>query len=131
MEIAEFREWAHRLADWMADYYEDLETFPVKSKRKPGDTIQLLPDHPPASGENMNQIIDDFNHLIMPGMTHWQHPNFHAYFPANASFPSILAEMLTAALASQCMIWDTSPAAAELEERIVDWLKEMCGLPQP
>ena len=130
MEIAEFREWAHRLADWMADYYEDLETFPVKSKRKPGDTIQLLPDHPPASGENMNQIIDDFNHLIMPGMTHWQHPNFHAYFPANASFPSILAEMLTAALASQCMIWDTSPAAAELEERMMDWLKEMCGLPQ-
>src|SRR5664279_1367903 len=77
----------------------------------------------------MSVIMQDFNKIIMPGMTHWQSPNFFAYFPANSSYPSVLAEMLTAALGSQCMIWETSPAAAELEEITMNWLKQMTGLP--
>ncbi len=129
MEIKEFREWAHRFADWMADYYELVETLPVKSPVKPGEILSQLPLMPPQTGEEMAAIFNDFQQIILPGITHWQSPNFFAYFPANGSFPSILAEMLTAALGAQCMIWETSPAAAELEERVMDWLKSMTGLP--
>jgi aromatic-L-amino-acid decarboxylase len=129
MNNSEFREWAHRLADRMADYYEHIEEYPVKSKLKPGEILSQLPAVPPAESENMTQIMNDFESIIMPGITHWQSPNFFAYFPANASFPSILAEMLTASLGTQCMLWDTSPAAAELEETVMNWLKTMTGLP--
>jgi len=129
MDNAEFRKWAHKLADTMADYYENIETYPVKSKVKPGEIIAQLPSSPPSSGEDMSQIMSDFNSIIMPGITHWQSPDFFAYFPANGSYPSILAEMLTAALGAQCMVWDTSPAAAELEEMMMNWLKTMTGLP--
>jgi len=129
METAEFREWAHRLADWMADYYENIESFPVKSQVLPGEIMARLPMLPPVKSENMESIFSDFREIILPGITHWQSPDFYAYFPANGSFPSILGEMLTAALGAQCMIWETSPAAAELEERVMDWLKQMTGLP--
>jgi aromatic-L-amino-acid/L-tryptophan decarboxylase len=88
-----------------------------------------LPAVPPLQGEEMQSIFIDFQKIILPGMTHWQSPNFFAYFPANGSYPSILAEMLTAAMGAQCMIWETSPAAAELEERVMDWLKMMTGIP--
>jgi aromatic-L-amino-acid/L-tryptophan decarboxylase len=129
MNNAEFREWAHHLADHMADYYENIETYPVKSKVKPGEIMAQLPVAPPAASENMAQIMNDFENIIMPGITHWQSPDFFAYFPANGSYPSILAEMLTASLGAQCMVWDTSPAAAELEEMMMNWLKTMTGLP--
>ncbi len=129
MNNAEFRKWAHRLADRMADYYENIETYPVKSGVKPGEIMAQLPKAPPASGEDMKQIMSDFENIIMPGITHWQSPDFFAYFPANGSYPSILAEMLTAALGAQCMVWDTSPAAAELEEMMMNWLRTMTGLP--
>jgi len=129
MKPEEFRKHAHQLVDWMLDYYENIEKFPVKSQVSPGEIISKLPVSAPQEGESMDQILQDFNELILPGMTHWQSPNFFAYFPANASFPSLLAEMLTATLASQCMIWDTSPAAAELEEQMMNWLKQMTGLP--
>jgi aromatic-L-amino-acid decarboxylase len=129
MNNAEFREWAHRLADRMADYYQDIETYPVKSNVKPGEILAQLPAAPPAESEDMQAIINEFERIIMPGITHWQSPNFFAYFPANGSYPSILAEMLTAALGVQGMVWDTSPAAAELEETVMNWLKSMCGLP--
>ena len=129
MNNSEFRSWAHQLADRMADYYENIETYPVKSKVKPGDIIAQLPPAPPAESEDMQAIMHDFERIIMPGITHWQSPNFFAYFPANGSYPSILAEMLTAALGAQGMVWDTSPAAAELEETVMNWLKTMCGLP--
>jgi aromatic-L-amino-acid/L-tryptophan decarboxylase len=129
MENAEFRLWAHRFADWMADYYEDVKNYHVKPDVRPGDILAQLPISPPSSGEKMEDIFQDFKKIIMPGITHWQSPNFFAYFPANGSFPSILAEMITAALGAQCMIWETSPAAAELEERVMDWLKAMTGLP--
>jgi aromatic-L-amino-acid/L-tryptophan decarboxylase len=129
MNNSEFREWAHRLADNMADYYENIETYPVKSNVKPGEILAQLPSAPPAESEAMSQIMSDFERIIMPGITHWQSPNFFAYFPANGSYPSILAEMLTASLGAQCMVWDTSPAAAELEEMMMNWLKSMTGLP--
>ena len=129
MKNSEFREWAHRLADRMADYYEHIEEYPVKSTVKPGEILAKLPAAPPAESEDMTQIMSDFESIIMPGITHWQSPNFFAYFPANGSYPSILAEMLTASLGAQCMLWDTSPAAAELEERVMNWLKSMTGLP--
>ena len=129
MDNSEFREWAHRIADNMADYYECIESFPVKSKVKPGEIKAQLPALPPESGENMEQIVNDFERIIMPGMTHWQSPDFFAYFPANGSYASILAEMITASLGAQCMVWDTSPAATELEETMMEWLKSMTGLP--
>jgi aromatic-L-amino-acid decarboxylase len=129
MNNTEFREWAHILADRMADYYEHIEEYPVKSKVKPGEIFAQLPSAPPFESEDMTHIMSDFESIIMPGITHWQSPNFFAYFPANSSYPSILAEMLTASLGAQGMLWDTSPAAAELEEKIMNWLKSMTGLP--
>ncbi len=128
-DIEEFRKEAHRVVDWMADYFRNIEKYPVKSKVKPGEVYRQLPLSPPEDGESFPEIMDDFNRIIMPGITHWQHPSFHAYFNANTSFPSILGEMLTATLGAQCMIWDTSPAAAELEELVMNWLKQMMGLP--
>jgi aromatic-L-amino-acid/L-tryptophan decarboxylase len=129
MENHEFRAQAHVIVDWMADYLADISKYPVKSQVKPGEIYDQLPQLPPDRGEFMDDIFNDFKKLIMPGITHWQNPNFHAYFPANSSYPSILAEMITASLGAQCMKWDTSPAAAELEERVVNWLKAMTGIP--
>lgn len=113
----------------MADYFEQIAQYPVKSQVKPGDILSRLPLSPPGNSESMATVMADFEQIIMPGITHWQNPNFFAFFPANSSYPSVLAEMLTAALGQQGMIWETSPAAAELEERVMEWLKEMCGLP--
>lgn len=125
----DFRREAHRIVDRIADYYANIEKYPVKSQVKPGDVIKQLPLAPPENPEAIAEIIEDFDSIIMPGLTHWQHPSFFAYFPANTSYPSILGEMLTAALAQQGMVWETSPAAAELEERMMEWLKQLCGLP--
>ncbi len=129
MTPEEFRKYAHLMVDWMADYLEQVEKFPVKSQVMPGDILKQLPDKAPEQGEDMESIFSDFLKIILPGMTHWQSPNFFGYFPANSSYPSVLAEMLTATLGAQCMKWETSPAAAELEEKVMNWLKEMCGLP--
>lgn len=114
----------------MAGYLENIEKYPVKSAVKPGDILKKLPDNPPADPESFVSVMKDFEEIIMPGITHWQSPNFFAYFPANSSPPSILAEMITATLATQCMIWETSPAATELEEKMMIWLREMIGLPE-
>ncbi len=128
-DIETFREQAHQVVDWMADYFRDIEKYPVKSGVKPGEIYHQLPSSPPENSEDFQMIMEDFNRIIMPGITHWQHPSFHAYFNANTSFPSIMGEMLTATLGAQCMIWDTSPAATELEELVMNWLKQMMGLP--
>ncbi|MFC2125055.1 pyridoxal phosphate-dependent decarboxylase family protein [Bacteroidota bacterium] len=129
MNTEEFRKYGHQFIDWMADYYMNIEQYPVKSLVKPKEILNRLPKSPPLQGENMDKIFRDFEDDIMPGITHWQSPNWFGYFQANASYPSILAEMLTATLGTQCMIWETSPAAAELEEVVMNWLKEMMGLP--
>lgn len=129
MDNREFRKNAHQLVDWMADYLENIERYPVKSQVKPREIYDQLPEQAPYEPEAMDALMKDVEEIIMPGMTHWQNPNFYAYFQGNSSYPSILAEMLTATLAAQCMIWDTSPSAAELEEKMMNWLLEMCGLP--
>jgi aromatic-L-amino-acid decarboxylase len=130
MDVRDFRKYGHELVDWMADFFESIESLPVKSQVKPKDIINTLPAEAPKEGENFADIFEDFRKIILPGITHWQHPKFFAYFPANSSYPSVLGEMLTSALGAQCMIWQTSPAAAELEERVMDWLRKMIGLPE-
>ncbi len=125
----EFRRYAHEFVDWMADYLETVDKLPVKSQVNPGEVFARIPDQAPDKGEPMSRIFGDFQQIILPGMTHWQSPNYFAYFTANSSYPSVLAEMLTAALAAQCMVWETSPAAAELEEKVMNWLRDMIGLP--
>jgi len=126
----EFRKYAHEFVDWMADYLESVEKLPVKSQVKPGDIYRQIPNKPPEEGESMDKIFQDFQEIILPGMTHWQSPNYFAYFTANSSYPSLLAEMLTSTMAAQCMVWETSPAAAELEEKVLKWLRSMIGLPK-
>jgi aromatic-L-amino-acid decarboxylase len=130
MDLDEFRSQAHRLVDWMADYLASVERYPVRAQVEPGEIAGQLPAMPPEAGEPLERIFADFERILLPGMTHWQHPSFFAYFPANSSPPSVLAEMLTATLAAQCMLWQTSPAATELETRVLDWLRQMIGLPE-
>jgi aromatic-L-amino-acid decarboxylase len=129
MTPEEFRKHAHELVDWMADYMENVEKYPVKSQVKPGEIFNRLPDNPPQNPESFNLLMKDFEEIIMPGMTHWQSPNFFAYFPANTSPPSILAEMIISTIGAQCMIWETSPAATELEEKMMIWLRDLIQLP--
>lgn len=129
MGEADFRTWSHRAADWSADYLERVGEHPVRAQTRPGDVFRQISAEPPAAGESMEAIFADLDRVIMPGITHWQHPRFFAYFPANASPPSIVAEQVTAAIAAQCMLWQTSPAATELETRMLDWLRGMIGLP--
>ena len=129
MDNNEFRTQAHRLVDWMADYWENVEKYPVMSPVSPGEIKKQLPQEPPHEGISFDKTFADFEKIIMPGVTHWQHPSFFAYFPSNATPPSILGEMLASALAVQGMIWQTSPSAAELEEIVMKWLARMIGLP--
>jgi aromatic-L-amino-acid decarboxylase len=129
MDLEQFRTHAHELVDWMADYLKEVESLPVRSPAAPRAIISQLPVSPPLDGEPFERILRDFQSIILPGMTHWQHPSFFAYFPANSSPPSVLAEMLTATLGAQCMSWVTSPAATELEERMMEWLRQMIALP--
>ncbi|MBU4494938.1 MAG: aminotransferase class I/II-fold pyridoxal phosphate-dependent enzyme [Acidobacteria bacterium] len=130
MDKDTFRTFGHRFVDWIADYMEGLEHLPVAPSIRPGDIRSRLPKEAPIQGEDMEKIFDDFRTLILPGMTHWQHPSWFAYFPANNSPPSVLAEILTAGMGAQCMIWQTSPAAEELEVVTLDWLRGMLGLPE-
>ena len=125
-----FRNEAHKLVDWIADYYNEIEKYPVKASCKPGTIFSKIPGSPPEEPETFYDIFSDFEQVVLPGVTHWQSPGFFAYFPANSSFPSILAEFLTSALGAQCMKWETSPAATELEEAVMIWLKKMIGLPE-
>ena len=124
-----FADWGRRIADWGADYHRNLRDRPVRAPLTPGRLRAALPPSPPEAGETMAAIWADLERLVMPGLTHWQHPRFFAYFPANAAPPSILAEFVTAILAPQCMLWQTSPAATELETHVLDWLRQALGLP--
>lgn len=130
MDSNQFRKEAHKLVDWMADYMEKVEDYPVKPDVEPGDISRQLPKSAPEESEPFEDIFKDFEEIIMPGMTHWESPYFMGYFPANKSYPSVLAEMLTATLGAQCMSWLTSPAATELEERMMVWLRDLIGLPE-
>jgi aromatic-L-amino-acid decarboxylase len=129
MDPDEFRRHAHVLVDWMADYLRDVGTLPVTPAVAPGDIRRQVPAAPPLDPEPFEALFGDFQRVILPGMTHWNHPGWFAYFPGNNSPPSILGEMLTATLGAQCMSWATSPAATELEQVVMDWLRQMMDLP--
>ncbi len=124
-----FKEYGYKFIDWIAEYFDTLQERPVCADVNPGDVLKQLPASPPREGEDLGRIFADFQQIILPGMTHWQHPSWFAYFAASNSAPSILAELLTAGMGAQCMIWQTSPAATELEEQMVRWLGQMLGLP--
>ena len=130
MTPEEFRKHGRAVIDWIADYYERIESLPVLSQVKPGQIRSVLPQEPPLRGERFDDILQDINELILPGVTHWQSPNFFAYFPANASGPSILGDLLSSGLGVQGMLWMTSPSCTELETHVLDWLVDMLGLPQ-
>jgi aromatic-L-amino-acid decarboxylase len=125
----EFRRHGHAVIDWIADYYERIESFPVLSQVAPGQVRAALPERPPERGEGFAGILADLDATILPGITHWQHPSFFAYFPANASGPAILGDLLASGLGVQGMLWATSPAATELETHVLDWLADLLDLP--
>ena len=129
MDPEAFRREAHRLADWIADYLADPARYPVLSTVAPGDVRRRLPDHAPAQGESFDAIFADFEKIILPGITHWNHPGFFAYFAITGSGPGILGEFLSAALNQQAMLWRTSPSATELEEVALTWLRKLIRLP--
>ena len=128
MDKEEFRRFGHELIDWIAEYFDHIEELPVLSKIQPGDLKAQLPVAPPETGEPMQQIIADIDRLIVPALTHWTHPSFFAYFATSTSGPGILGELLTAAFDNKSMLWRTSPASTELEETVLDWLRQMMGL---
>jgi aromatic-L-amino-acid decarboxylase len=125
----DFRRYGRAVVDWIADYYEQIESLPVLSQVQPGQIRAGLPPHPPSAGDAFEDILQDVTDLILPGLTHWQSPNFFAFFPANASGPAILGDLLSSGLGVQGMLWATSPACTELETHVLDWLVEMLGLP--
>jgi len=130
MPIEEFREQGHKLIDFIADYFENLEEKPVLAQIQPGDVKSKLPENPPQKGEKIENIFKDINRIIMPGMTHWNHPNFMAYFNSTASAPAILGDFLSSAFNINGMIWKTAPASTELEEVVLDWFRQMLQLPK-
>ncbi|TPJ79098.1 pyridoxal-dependent decarboxylase [Mesorhizobium sp. B2-6-2] len=129
MDSDEFRHWSHKAADWGANYRTTLRHRPVRAQTTPGDIARQIDDAAPERGEPMEAIFADFERIIPDGMTHWQHPRFFAYFPANAAPVSVVADYLVTSIAAQCMLWQTSPAATELEMKVVDWLRQALGLP--
>jgi aromatic-L-amino-acid decarboxylase len=129
MDPEAFRREAHRIADWIADYFANPERYPVLSRVRPGEIRDALPAAAPERGEPFDDIFTDFERILLPGITHWNHPNFFAYFAISGSAPGVLAEFLTAALNVQAMLWRTSPAATELEEVVLGWLRRLIGLP--
>ncbi len=128
--VEEFKRAAGRVADWIASYLTHPEEYPVLSRVKPGDVRMALPASPPKTGEPLDDVLDDFEKIVVPGITHWNHPCFFAYFSITGSAPGILGELLSAALNVNGMLWQTSPAATELEELALDWLRQLLGLPE-
>ena len=124
----DFRRWSLKAAEWGADYRDTLRDRPVRAQSQPGEIAGKIAPSPPEQAESMEAIFADFEETIVPGMTHWQHPRFFAYFPANAAPVSVVAEYLVSAMAAQCMLWQTSPAATELETVVLDWLRQALGL---
>jgi aromatic-L-amino-acid decarboxylase len=125
-----FRDWAVKAAEWGADYRASLRDLPVRPPVKPGEIAAQIAASPPETPQAFEDIFADFERIIAPGMTHWQHPRFFAYFSANASPASVVAEYLVSAMAAVCMLWQTAPAATELETKMIDWLRQAFGLPE-
>src|SRR3954454_12939572 len=129
MSPDQFRQHGHEVVDWIADYWTRIGSFPVRSQVSPGDVRAALPDTAPEQGEPFSAVLADLDRIVLPGITHWQHPSFFAYFPANASGPAILGDLLASGLGVQGMLWATSPAATELETHVLDWLATLLDLP--
>ncbi|MBI4882477.1 MAG: aspartate aminotransferase family protein [Actinobacteria bacterium] len=129
MTPEQFRSNGHALIDWIANYIEGVERYPVNSRAQPGDIRASLPEHPPMAAEPFADVLADLDRVVMPGITHWQHPRFFAYFPANNGYASILGELAAAGLGVQGMSWVTSPACTELETLMMDWMQEALALP--
>ena len=129
MDVEAFRRYGHRTVDWVADYLANIDDYPVLSRLAPNEVKARLPQEPPEDPEPMAHILADLDDVIMPGITHWNHPAFFAYFGITGSGPGILGEFISAALNVNGMLWKTSPAATELEEVALDWLRQMLGLP--
>src|SRR4051812_9559438 len=129
MDPSEFRRHGHLLVDWIADYFEHAERYPVLARVRPGDITAALPAAAPEDGERFESIMADVERVLVPGLTHWNHPGFFAYFASTGSAPGVLAEFLSAALNQQAMLWSTSPAATELEGVALGWLRQLIGLP--
>jgi aromatic-L-amino-acid/L-tryptophan decarboxylase len=130
MPVEEFKKYGYMVIDWIADYLKEIEKYPVLPNIKPGDIKSRIPLQPPQKGESFDNIIRDVNEIILPGVTHWNHPNFMAYFNSTSSSPGILAEMFSAAFNVNGMLWKTSPAATELEEVTLNWFRQMLGFPE-
>jgi aromatic-L-amino-acid decarboxylase len=128
MDTQEFRRLGHQMVEWIAAYRDRLAELPVMSPLAPGEVRRQLPPGPPAKGEGLDGILEELDRVVMPGITHWCHPGFFAYFPANSDLASVLADMACAGLGAQAMSWQTSPAATEVEEVVMDWLRQMLGL---
>ena len=126
----EFRDAGHHLVDWIAEYIETVEQRPVTPDVQPGDVMRQLPEHPPAERDSFAAVLADVDTIVVPGLVHWQHPSFFAYFPANISYAATLGELLSAGLGVNGMSWATSPACTELELRVVDWMAELLDLPE-
>jgi len=129
VDASEFRRHGHSLVEWIADYLEHSDRYPVLPRVAPGDLTRALPQQPPEHPEPFDTVIGDFERLIVPALTHWNHPGFFGYFAISASPPGVLAEFLSAALNQQAMLWKTSPAATELEGVTLGWLRQLVGLP--
>ncbi|TCL07996.1 aromatic-L-amino-acid decarboxylase [Shimia isoporae] len=129
MDWSDFARWGARISDWAKTYHDTIRDRPVRAQVAPGEILAALPETPPQQGGAMEDVFADFEKTVMPGITHWQHPRFFAYFPANATPPSMLADYLATVIAPQCMLWQTSPAATEMETRMIDWLRQSIGLP--
>lgn len=129
MDAEQFRRYGHDVIDWIADYHARVESLPVLAESRPGDVRAALPAHPPQHGEDFAAVLADVERVVLPGITHWQHPSFFAYFPANTSGPAILGDLIASGLGVQGMLWTTSPAATELETHVLDWLGELLDLP--
>jgi aromatic-L-amino-acid decarboxylase len=129
MTPEEFRHWGHQVVDWIARYLSEVERYPVQSQVEPGAVRARLPAGPPTQGEPFDRLLRDVEEILIPGLTHWQSPNFFAYFPCNNSGPSILGELLSAGLGVQGMLWATSPACTELETHVLDWMADLLDLP--
>ena len=130
MRWTDFPKWGRYVADWAAEYHGSLRERPVRAQTKPGEIAAQLAAAAPEQGQPVEDVIKDFERIVMPGITHWQHPRFFAYFPSNASPAAVLADFFTTVMAPQCMLWQTSPAATEMETRMMDWLRDALGLPQ-
>ncbi|TQN43348.1 aromatic-L-amino-acid decarboxylase [Blastococcus colisei] len=129
MTPEQFRQHGHAVVDWIADYWSRVGDFPVRSQVSPGEVRAALPAQPPEQGEPFSAVLADLERVVLPGTTHWQHPGFFGYFPANTSGPSVLGDLVSAGLGVQGMSWVTSPAATELEQHVMDWFADLLGLP--